>query len=48
MTCERLFADLVGAFDADAFRYFFGGDGEWFKIDSPEKIFATPIGWRPA
>jgi hypothetical protein len=46
--CELLFSDLVGTFEADAFRYFLGDDGCWFRIDPPGRVFNTPMNWRPA
>lgn len=46
--CELLFNDMVGAFDADRFRYFLDHDGHWYRIDPPTPVFANPMNWRPA
>jgi hypothetical protein len=46
--CELLFCDLVGSFDADSARYFLDFDGCWYRIDPAERVFGTPMNWRPA
>ena len=46
--CELLFNDMVGSFDADAYRYFLEHDGRWYRIDPPGLCFLSPMNWRPA
>jgi hypothetical protein len=48
--CELLFNDMVGYFDADAFRYFLDHDGNWYRIDPPSRVLPSPypMNWRPA
>ncbi|MBN9079651.1 MAG: hypothetical protein BGN87_18370 [Rhizobiales bacterium 65-79] len=46
--CELMFADLVGNYEADVFRYFLDHDGNWVRIDPPGRIYSAPMNWRPA
>lgn len=46
--CELLLNDMVGYFEADAYRYFLDHDGRWYRIDPAGVCDLTPINWRPA
>ncbi|MFU0504027.1 hypothetical protein [Pseudaminobacter sp. NGMCC 1.201702] len=46
--CELLFNDMVGSFDAGPNRYFLDLDGDWYRIDPPERVYTAPMNWRPA
>ncbi len=46
--CELRFNDMAGDFPVDH-HYFLDGDGVWYRISPPEKVFwPRPIEWRPA
>lgn len=47
--CELLFNDMVGHSDTERFQYFLdAASGDWFRIDPPERVYRTPMNWRPA
>ena len=48
--CELLFNDMVGNFNADAYRYFLDHGGDWYRIDPPARVYPwpSPMNWRPA
>ncbi|TIP80115.1 MAG: hypothetical protein E5X63_32455 [Mesorhizobium sp.] len=51
LICELLFADLVGDYDTPAFQFFLDSDGDWYRLDPPERLPGyqpMPINWRPA
>jgi len=45
---ELLFNDIAGHYPRDPARYFMASDKVWYRVDPPERVYATPMNWRPA